>query len=219
MIIFIVEGASDEETLMPWIEKKLRELNLGVKVKIMTGDKLTRYIENTKNYDITPQNVRGKIQGMLKEFMNSSNIKADYLKWKDIFKVYYVTDTDNCFQNKSMHSSNKKECLKKMFDFETVNIIKNNQSSKKFEIILFSNNLEHVLYGKLEELTDEKKEELSKEFGEKTLKEEWNFKEKFRNSNIKYWDSYMESYKEIQNYSGRATNITALIKEIESNFE
>lgn len=156
---------------------------------------------------------------MLKEFMNSSNIKADYLKWKDIFKIYYVTDTDNCFQNKSMHSSNKKECLKKMFNFETVNIIKNNQSSMKFEIILFSNNLEHVLYGKLEELTDAKKEELSKEFGEKTLKEEWNFKEKFRNSNIKYWDSYMESYKEIQNYSGRATNITVLIKEIESNFE
>ena len=199
--------------------KKLRELNLGVKVKIIAGDKLTRYIENIKNYDITPQNVRGKIQGMLKEFMNSSNIKADYLKWKDIFKIYYVTDTDNCFQNKSMHSSNKKECLKKMFNFETVNIIKNNQSSKKFEIILFSNNLEHVLYGKLEELTDAKKEELSKEFGEKTLKEEWNFKEKFRNSNIKYWDSYMESYKEIQNYSGRATNITVLIKEIESNFE
>ena len=106
-----------------------------------------------------------------------------------------------------------------MFDFEMVNIIKNNQSSKKFEIILFSNNLEHVLYGKLEELTDAKKEELSKEFGEKTLKEEWNFKEKFRNSNIKYWDYYMESYKEIQNYSGRATNITALIKENESNFE
>ena len=199
--------------------KKLRELNLGVKVKIIAGDKLTRYIENIKNYDITPQNVRGKIQGMLKEFMNSSNIKADYLKWKDIFKIYYVTDTDNCFQNKSMHSSNKKEYLKKMFNFETVNIIKNNQSSKKFEIILFSNNLEHVLYGKLEELTDAKKEELSKEFGEKTLKEEWNFKEKFRNSNIKYWDSYMESYKEIQNYSGRATNITVLIKEIESNFE
>lgn len=161
--------------------KKLRELNLAVKVKIIAGDKLTRYIENIKNYDITPQNVRGKIQGMLKEFMNSSNIKADYLKWKDIFKIYYVTDTDNCFQNKSMHSSNKKECLKKMFNFETVNIIKNNQSSKKFEIILFSNNLEHVLYGKLEELTDAKKEELSKEFGEKTLKEEWNFKEKFRN--------------------------------------
>ena len=54
-----------------------------------------------------------------------------------------------------------------MFDFEMVNIIKNNQSSKKFEIILFSNNLEHVLYGKLEELTDAKKEELSKEFGER----------------------------------------------------
>lgn len=218
MIIFIVEGVSDEETLMPWIEKKLRELNLGVKVKIMAGDKLTQYIENTQNYDITPQNVKGKVQEMLKEFMNSSNIKADYLKWKDIFKVYYITDTDNCFQNKNVQSVNKKECLKKMFNFETVGISKNNQF-KKFEIILFSNNLEHVLYGNLEDLTNMEKEELSKEFGEKTLREEWNFKEKFKNSNIKYWNSYKESYKEIQLYEGRATNITVLIEEIENNFK
>ena len=53
---------------------------------------------------------------------------------------------------------------------------------------------------------------------EKKLKEEWNFKEKLRNSNIKYWDSYMESYKENTNYSGRITNITALIKRNRKQF-
>lgn len=88
MIIFIVEGVSDEETLMPWIEKKLRELNLGVKVKIMAGDKLTQYIENTQNYDITPQNVKGKVQEMLKEFMNSieyqNKMQQNYNKIKNI---------------------------------------------------------------------------------------------------------------------------------------
>ncbi len=56
----------------------------------------------------------------------------------------------------------------------------------------------------------------SKEFGEKTLTEEWNFKEKFENNGIKNWYSYEESYREIQEYEGRSTNITALIQEIET---
>ena len=45
------------------------------------------------------------------------------------------------------------------------------------------------------------------------------FKSSFSQSEIKTWNIYEESYKEIQNYKGRATNITALIEEIENGFK
>ena len=213
VIIFIVEGASDEETLMPWIEKRLNELEIRVKIKIMSGDILTKYIENTQKYEITSSNVKGEINKKLKEFMNSSDMRADYLKWKDILKIYYVTDTDNCFKKNESYLENKRECLKKMFKFEMIGA---DTSLKKFEVIFFGNNLEHVIYNETRQLTKEEKEMKSKEFGEKTLTEEWNFKEKFENNGIKNWYSYEESYREIQEYEGRSTNITALIQEIET---
>lgn len=214
VIVFIVEGASDEETLIPWIEKRLKELKLRVKVKIMSGDILTKYIENTGEYEIKASNVKGKIIEKLKEFMNSSDMKASYLKWNDILKVYYVTDIDECFSKKKEYSLNKKECLIKMFEFEKITI---NSKDKKFEIIFFNKNLENVIYDEENELSKEEKEKRSKEFGEKTLTGEWDYKKIFESTKIKRWNNYKESYEGIQKYFGKATNITVLIKEIEEN--
>lgn len=45
------------------------------------------------------------------------------------------------------------------------------------------------------------------------------FKSSFSQGEIKTWNIYEESYKEIQNYEGRATNIIALIEEIENGFK
>ena len=88
-----------------------------------------------------------------------------------------------------------------------------------FEVIFFGNNLEHVLYGIENKLSDKEKTKLSTEFAIDVSNGKKDFKSSFSQSEIKTWNIYEESYKEIQNYKGRATNITALIEEIENGFK
>ena len=83
----------------------------------------------------------------------------------------------------------------------------------------FGNNLEHVLYGIENRLSDKEKTKLSTEFAIDVSNGKKDFKSSFSQGEIKTWNIYEESYKEIQNYKGRATNITALIEEIENGFK
>ena len=88
-----------------------------------------------------------------------------------------------------------------------------------FEVIFFGNNLEHVLYGIENKLSDKEKTKLSTEFAIDVSNGKKDFKSSFSQGEIKTWNIYEESYKEIQNYEGRATNIIALIEEIENGFK
>lgn len=63
------------------------------------------------------------------------------------------------------NSLNKKQCLKTMFYFENIELIKNNPIP--FKIIFFAKHLEHIIVDEERDHTDEEKIKIAMEFGEK----------------------------------------------------
>lgn len=73
----------------------------------------------------------------------------------DIVKIYYVTDTDDCFIKTEDYSENKKKCLLKMFNFNKVNL--SQKIEVDFEVIFFAKDLKDIIYGSSVETDEEKK--------------------------------------------------------------
>lgn len=212
VILFIVEGPSDHSALIPYIQERLQKLKLKVTVKEMHGDILTEYIKNTKEYKINSSNVKGELKKSISSYFNLASVKAERIKLSDIIKVYYVTDIDYCFSEKQSHHKNKSECLSKIFNFNTINLIKKNEIP--FETIFFSKNLEHVTYGEEKEFSNLEKEKMAIEFSEKALADDTFFTKVFKSdNNLKIWESYRESYEGIKNFRGRASNMNNFLDE------
>ena len=117
VILFIVEGPSDHSALIPYIQERLQNLKLKVTVKEMHGDILTEYVQNTRQYKINANNVKGELKKSISTYFNLASVKAERIKLSDIIKVYYVTDIDYCFHEKESHHKNKAKCLSKVFNF------------------------------------------------------------------------------------------------------
>ena len=214
VILFIVEGPSDHSALIPYIQERLQKLKLKVTVKEMHGDILTEYIKNTKEYKINSSNVKGELKKSISSYFNLASIKAERIKLSDIIKVYYVTDIDYCFSEKQSHHKNKSECLSKIFNFNTINLIKKNEIP--FETIFFSKNLEHVTYGEEKEFSNLEKEKMAIEFSERALADDSFFTKVFKSdNNLKIWESYRESYEGIKTFRGRASNMNNFLDEYE----
>ena len=212
VILFIVEGPSDHSALIPYIQERLQKLKLKVTVKEMHGDILTEYIKNTKEYKINSSNVKGELKKSISSYFNLASVKAERIKLSDIIKVYYVTDIDYCFSEKQSHHKNKSECLSKIFNFNTINLIKKNEIP--FETIFFSKNLEHVTYGEEKEFSNLEKEKMAIEFSEKALADDNFFTKVFKCDNsLKIWKSYRESYEGIKTFRGRACNMNNFLDE------
>lgn len=212
VILFIVEGPSDHSALIPYIQERLQKLKLKVTVKEMHGDILTEYIKNTKEYKINSSNVKGELKKSISSYFNLASVKAEKIKLSDIIKVYYVTDIDYCFSEKQSHHKNKSECLSKIFNFNTINLIKKNEIP--FETIFFSKNLEHVTYGEEKEFSNLEKEKMAIEFSERALADDAFFTKVFKSdNNLKIWESYRESYEGIKNFRGRASNMNNFLDE------
>ena len=214
VILIIVEGISDEETLVPWINRTINKLRKRVTPIVIHGDMLTRYKEYSTQFEITSSNVIKELQKVVNSFLKKP---SNVIKWADIIKVYYVTDTDNCFKIEKENLINKRKCLNKLFKLKKIG--KSKGSRETVWSNFFGNNLEHVLYGIENRLSDKEKTKLSTEFAIDVSNGKKDFKSSFSQGEIKTWNIYEESYKEIQNYKGRATNITALIEEIENGFK
>lgn len=214
VILFIVEGPSDHSALIPYIQERLQKLKLKVTVKEMHGDILTEYIKNTKEYKINSSNVKGELKKSISSYFNLASVKAERIKLSDIIKVYYVTDIDYCFSEKQSHHKNKSECLSKIFNFNTINLIKKNEIP--FETIFFSKNLEHITYGEEKEFSNLEKEKMAIEFSERALADDSFFTKVFKSdNNLKIWESYRESYEGIKNFRGRASNMNNFLDEYE----
>ena len=214
VILFIVEGPSDHSALIPYIQERLQKLKLKITVKEMHGDILTEYIKNTKQYKINSSNVKGELKKSISSYFNLASVKAERIKLSDIIKVYYVTDIDYCFSEKQSHHKNKSECLSKIFNFNTINLIKKNETP--FETIFFSKNLEHVTYGEEKEFSNLEKEKMAIEFSERALADDTFFTKVFKSdNNLKIWESYRESYEGIKNFRGRASNMNNFLDEYE----
>lgn len=214
VILFIVEGPSDHSALIPYIQERLQKLKLKVTVKEMHGDILTEYIKNTKQYKINSSNVKGELKKSISSYFNLASVKAERIKLSDIIKVYYVTDIDYCFSEKQSHHKNKSECLSKIFNFNTIDLIKRNEIP--FETIFFSKNLEHITYGEEKEFSNLEKEKMAIEFSERALADEHFFTKVFKtDNNLKIWESYRESYEGIKTFRGRASNMNNFLDEYE----
>ena len=214
VILFIVEGPSDHSALIPYIQERLQKLKLKVTVKEMHGDILTEYIKNTKEYKINSSNVKGELKKSISSYFNLASVKAEKIKLSDIIKVYYVTDIDYCFSEKQSHHKNKAECLNKIFNFNTIDLIKKNEIP--FETIFFSKNLEHVTYGEEKEFSNLEKEKMAIEFSERALADDTFFTKVFKSdNNLKIWESYRESYEGIKTFRGRASNMNNFLDEYE----
>ena len=214
LILFVVEGHSDHTALIPYIQKRLQNLKLRVTVKEMHGDILTEYTPNTRQYKITPANVKGELKKSISTHFNLPSVKAEGLKLRDIIKVYYVTDIDYCFHEELSHHKNKSECLNKIFNFNTISLIGENEIP--FETIFFSKNLEHVTYGEEKEFNNLEKEKMAMDFFEKSLLDDDFFIKVFKNdSSLKIWKSYRESYEGIKTFRGRACNMNNFLDEYE----
>lgn len=217
VILFIVEGPSDQDALIPWIAEELRKLRIRATVKVVYGDILTEYIvQYSRNFSVTPSNVKGEVKKLIDNYLKTSTVKSDQIKMRDIEKIYYVRDTDNCFIEIGDTPTNKKNCLLKMFNFHSIEL--SSEKKIKFEVIFFAKNLEDVMYSN-ENATNEEKEKLSIEFGIESLKNREKFISTFKNSNLKTWNTYNESYSGIKTYVGRACNMNNLIDEIENKFQ
>jgi hypothetical protein fuD12_04096 len=214
VILFIVEGPSDHSALIPYIQERLQKLKLKVTVKEMHGDILTEYIKNTKQYKINSSNLKGELKKSISSYFNLASVKAERIKLSDIIKVYYVTDIDYCFFEKQSHHKNKSECLSKIFNFNTIDLIKRNEIP--FETIFFSKNLEHVTYGEEKEFSNLEKEKMAIEFSERALADDSFFTKVFKSdNNLKIWESYRESYEGIKTFRGRASNMNNFLDEYE----
>ncbi|MGL4946674.1 MAG: hypothetical protein ACRCZ0_01675 [Cetobacterium sp.] len=215
VILFIVEGPSDQDALIPWIANELKKVKIKATVKVVYGDLLTEYIQNSKKiFNVTSSNVKGQLKNIIDNFIKNPIVKADQIKLKDIEKVYYITDTDNCFFNQSDSSINKKNCLYKMFNFNKIEM--NSTKDIEFKVIFFAQNLEDVLCSK-KDATDEEKEKISIEFGINCLKDRELFIKTFTEESLKIWNTYSESYEGIKSYTKRACNMNNFIDEIKAD--
>ena len=193
VILFIVEGPSDQDAITAFIANEVVKQNIRVTVKVMHGDILTKYSGYNKEFSVDSSNVKGEIKKLILEYLNSTTVKSSYIKINDIRKIYYMTDTDNCFLKTEAHSVNKKV---------------------EFEVIFFAHNLEHVIDENSNKLTDEEKEQIASDFAVESLNDRNYFIKTFTTS-LMTWDSFKESYKGIKSYKDRACNINNLLNEIE----
>lgn len=206
IILFVVEGPSDEDALIVPLEKELNEKRIKVKTEVLYTDILTKYIsKDSKEFQITKNNVIGELKKIIKQKINKEKFRG--IKIKDIGKIIYITDTDNCFF-KEEHSKNKKECLKVLFKIDLFPIDKKEIS---FKVIFMSQNLEHVIIGELQEFSDDEKREISNNFSKKCEEDFNKYVELFESDEVKKWETYEKAYHGIEETNDRASNMNCLL--------
>lgn len=232
IVLFIVEGPSDEETLSAYITKLMFKNRKKLSVQITYGDKTSENIPNSKTlFTVTADNINQYIENIIIEYLNRKDVKDLGIKAKNIEYVFYVTDTDNCFFEETLPRLNKKECLSKMFNFKEIEVYQNqvqrrqekqkNISERKiprvpFETIFFAKDLEAVTIGNSEKLTDELKEKLSNDFAQNSLLIDGFFEKVFRDSSLMQWETFEKSYIGIKTYKDRASNMNNFLDKVDS---
>lgn len=109
VVLFILEGPTDEQTLMPCIVDMYTFNGKKTVVKVMHTDILTKFKNGLKEYEVTKSNVHLAIIKCVKQYIKDN--RSSYVKLADIHKVYYCTDTDDCFLLGQPQHINEKNCL------------------------------------------------------------------------------------------------------------
>lgn len=172
VVLFIVEGQTDQDTLSPILKKIFNKCN--VRFHITKGDLLVK----TKENDIIPANAIMKINAHIKNEMQRYGYTP-----KDMVKVIHLIDTDGAFIPNDKIILNCQERMKYCTDrIETKNpeATKRRNEGKKaivhrlkdsdkiggipYCMLFFSRNLEHVLHNIERELTKDEKIDLADDF-------------------------------------------------------
>lgn len=173
IILFLVEGPTDEDTLALIYSRIVKEHD--IKFEVLHTD-------ITADENMTVKYIEDRIKEAIEIYLN----KNPFIEKSDILKVIQIIDTDGAFIPSSQV---KQSDTGKTEYFETYiaaknrdRLIRRNISKRKivyklvhseevagfpYEIYYFSRNIEHVLHGVSVELSDEKKEELAFEIADR----------------------------------------------------
>lgn len=130
--LVLCEGKTDKIFLDTYHDSTLASTT---RIQIYSGDFLTN-----DNNDITLQNVISKLTKLYTQYIKAY-IASHHIRTSDIERIIYMTDTDNCVAL----ANEKFRLLRKLVH---TNHLKINQLEIKFNILLMSNDLEHVVIGR-----------------------------------------------------------------------
>ena len=213
IILFLVEGMSDMVSL-----ELIQKLNTSedIKFQITRGDVTTKP-------GIKVQNCILKVNENISDFLRDSKLKK-----QDIISITHILDTDGTYipdENITAESSlagfvyttavikgptieavsernrSKKDVLEKLLNTSSIQGI-------PYKLYYMSCNLEHVLYDKLEIVSDDEKRSLSNEFADKFYGREREFIEFINNPIFKVegdykgtWDFIKQGLNSVNRYS------------------
>jgi hypothetical protein len=201
IILFIVEGISDEEALGLSLSKYFN--NNQIKFEIVCGD-------ITSNKSSNQQNIKSKIGKII------NNVRGDIYKKSDFLKVIHLVDTDGAFIdeervfeedvdftiyeeeriiNKSKQSivernKRKSSILNKLFTTKRI-------AGIDYNVYYFSCNLEHVLHNIIQ-VEENEKIELARSFSDKYDKDIMLFRDFFNSKDFKVEGEYLDTWEFIR---------------------
>jgi len=207
VVIFIVEGRSDENALRNWLEDICDTLQ--IEFRVVGTDPFTN-----------PENRRKNPETVIEEMVKKELIRGHFSE-DDLAMIVQITDTDGVYIYESAVIVSE-ERIEKMY-YTDDNIVVKNEGQKKeiarernrvkrnglnrlslikeitgvnYKILYFSRNLEHITHDDPDMCNNDKEEEADK-FSDR-FQSVSEFKEFFQNSNFAVDGSYEDTWKYIQ---------------------
>lgn len=223
VILFLVEGASDEAAFGTIFEKIFDKNS--VKMAITRGDITTRN-------DVEKSNVLNKLEDFIDDYLGKYGFE-----WEDLVKIFHITDMDGCaisdefvkqcddrgvfYYADHIETDNVwsgiVECNNKKADM-LIKLSRENYVHKvPYGIYFNSCNLEHVLFDRLENISADEKMDLADEFVEKYENDIDAFISFINDESLAVKGSYADGWKYIlkrnQESLHRHSNMHQIIKE------
>lgn len=223
IILFIVEGISEENALGPILDKLVTDSK--VKFKVINGDV-------TSNYSTRVETIENVIENKIKSFLNN------IFKPSDIKKIIHITDTDGTFIDHNnikekkfgtieyfddkIVTSNKYHIVKRndlksevLNHLNKLDEIKVNNTNIPYQIYYMSCNLDHVLYNE-RNLKRRDKIDKALDFSESYYNKEVAFIDFMNQKDILLGSNYRESWQliEVNNNSlNRSSNLSFFLNQ------
>lgn len=200
VVLFVVEGSTDETALQPILKKILQ--NDKVKFDVLHRD-------ITSDIKCDTKNIKKKLGREINKYLNISKLKK-----KDIKEIVHLIDTDGSFvtadaieekEQGEIEYTEEKIIVKNKVSVEQRNqrktkVVKLLFSTKEilgnipYAIYYFSRNREHVLNNVTANLSSDEKWELAEEFSDKYENDIEGFCELMCNSSFAKGNKYKESW-------------------------
>ena len=200
VVLFVVEGSTDETALQPILKKILQ--NDKVKFDVLHRD-------ITSDIKCDTKNIKKKLGREINKYLNISKLKK-----KDIKEIVHLIDTDGSFvtadaieekEQGEIEYTEEKIIVKNKVSVEQRNqrktkVVKLLFSTKEilgnipYAIYYFSRNRDHVLNNVTANLSSDEKWELAEEFSDKYENDIEGFCELMCNSSFAKGNKYKESW-------------------------